>query len=446
MNRLFNSTRLKPIIFLILIALVPMIQACSKGNTLQGNWLGKMVLNRDTVDIRLCFKDGKALFDSKALMLKDELVNIVEEDAKSIIFTINPEIEITFNGEKAGDRITGNINLQGLPPSVKIAFELEKKGAAEPTEQYIVEKVSLKQNGVVLSGLIYKPAGKEKHPAILLLQGSTTNHKEQYKFYADYFASLGIESMIFDKRGNGESTGNYETATYNDLIDDAISCLEFLKKREDVDENRIGIWGFSQGATLLPLISAKSSILKFMVAKSPEVVSITESAAFSDSLRVIARNGSKDEGHIAAESHRTILKMLDGGSGFEDIEKFISSNAAMYPFMSNTGLYGNINITQNTFDGYYWKGRSERFYPYWGKIKIPTLVIYGEKDELINTVRNSALLTALANKNLEVKVFRNANHGLKKAINPVSLNSITWPSAADGYLDFVKDWFTSTLK
>ena len=53
--------------------------------------------------------------------------------------------------------------------------------------------------------------------------------------------------LIYDKRGVGESTGDWRTATFSDLAEDALGAVELLKEHQQIDPSRIGLFGLSQG-------------------------------------------------------------------------------------------------------------------------------------------------------------------------------------------------------
>ena len=138
-----------------------------------------------------------------------------------------------------------------------------------------------------------------------------------------------------------------------------------LKTLRLVDKNKIGLWGYSQGAMLLPKIVSETTIPKFLIAKSPEIDGVTEAAAFSDSLRIVNLGNSVLNGQIVAESHRKVEKMISEGKSCDEVEAFIRQNAQKNNFMNQTGLYENISINKNEFKGFYWQGRKEHFIKYW---------------------------------------------------------------------------------
>jgi pimeloyl-ACP methyl ester carboxylesterase len=61
--------------------------------------------------------------------------------------------------------------------------------------------------------------------------------------------------LRYDKRGVGQSGGRSETASLQDYADDVAAVVRFLRKRKDVDPDRIVLFGHSEGA-LVSLIAA----------------------------------------------------------------------------------------------------------------------------------------------------------------------------------------------
>jgi uncharacterized protein len=425
----------------ISIFLLLFLSGCTKSNPVTGYWTGTMKMNGKTVDISINFKQDGGTFSSNDLMLLDIPLSNMKNKGSSISFAYTTDdANFTFDGKVDNDKINGNVKLQDMPPDMKISFELNKKSDVPPVKLYSVEKRIVKSSGADISADIYKPNSDKLHPAIILLHGSSGNLKITLSGYADFYANLGFEVLIFDKRGNGESTGINTTATYEDLANDVVACLETMFKRESVDKNKIGLWGISQGGMLLPFIASMTKIPSFLIAVSAEVNGPSEAAAFADSLRIVNSGNSTENGHIAAESHRIVARMISNGSGYKEVQSFIVQNAQKYSFMDNTALYRNITINQNDFDGLYWSGRKYDFYSYWEKLNINTLVLFGEDDELVNPFKNDSIINSLKNNKIETKIFSGANHMLKKTFNPRKYPDFDWPRMKEGYMEFVKNW------
>lgn len=419
--------------------------SCNSAQTISGYWSGKMEMNGKTIDISFDINSKGNLFSSYDLMLLVQPISNLIIKNGIISFSVVLDVEVVFKGTISGKQITGAATINGIPPNMNIFF-LVTKHVEKPVKPYSVESITIKSSNVSLSAEIYKPNSKGKHPAIVLLHGSSTNLKSDYIFDADYFAKLGFEVLIFDKRGNGKSTGNYYLSSYDDLIVDAIICLETMYKRKSVNKDRIGLWGFSQGAMLLPKIVSQTNIPKFLIAKSPEIVSATEAAAFSDSLSIVNSGSSEFNGKIVADSHRKVEKMIREGKIYSEVELFIQQNAQQNNFMNQTGLYGNIIIDRNEFNGFYWQGRKEYFIPFWENVNIPTLVLFGERDNIVNTEKNNSILKSLNKGNIDISIFPKANHDLKKVFNPTTDTEFDWPRIIEGYSDYVEKWIKVKLK
>ena len=93
-------------------------------------------------------------------------------------------------------------------------------------------------------------------PAIVFNHGyippksySTTSN---YAAYVDYLARNGFVVFKIDMRGHGNSegiaSGSYFSSTYTK---DAISALKSLQKLENVNKDKIGIWGHSMSGNLV---------------------------------------------------------------------------------------------------------------------------------------------------------------------------------------------------
>jgi hypothetical protein len=69
-------------------------------------------------------------------------------------------------------------------------------------------------------------------------------------------AAHGVGAFVYDKRGTGGSGGEF-TANFLQLADDAAAAAQMLAERSEVDPQRIGFAGFSQGGWVAPLAAAR---------------------------------------------------------------------------------------------------------------------------------------------------------------------------------------------
>ena len=63
-----------------------------------------------------------------------------------------------------------------------------------------------------------------------------------HKFYIeDVLLEQGYAILYCNKRGLGNSTGNWKKNDFYGRADDAYAAVEYLKSRSDIDTSRIGI-------------------------------------------------------------------------------------------------------------------------------------------------------------------------------------------------------------
>jgi cephalosporin-C deacetylase len=123
---------------------------------------------------------------------------------------------------------------------------------------YLVEMRSL--GNVLIRGWYFVPKKAGKYPAVLTVQGYSTNMLPEWAYPADDMVSLAINI-----RGHGNSTDNFNPGfpgyLYNQIEDkekfvykgaymDCVRATDFLFSRPDVDTNRVGVEGGSQGGAL----------------------------------------------------------------------------------------------------------------------------------------------------------------------------------------------------
>lgn len=120
--------------------------------------------------------------------------------------------------------------------------------------------LTAQSTGAHLAGELTIPQGIEKPPVVLMLHGSGPHDRNEnlpgqrldvFNTLARTFAETGFASLRFDKRGCGESTGDYMSHGYADLVADARAWLDLLAGRDDVGSRYI--LGHSEGTLIGPL-------------------------------------------------------------------------------------------------------------------------------------------------------------------------------------------------
>lgn len=177
-----------------------------------------------------------------------------------------------------------------------------------------------------LAGTLLIPdreAPAEGFPAVVMITGSGPQNRDEellghrpFQVLADHLARRGIASLRCDDRGVAASTGEFTTATSLDFADDAAWALEHLRERPELDPDRCGVLGHSEGGLVAALLAGG------MAPKGPDVrpafvVSLAGTGVdggrlMNDQIQRIYQARGVDAGDIArvAEAHRTLMDLV----------------------------------------------------------------------------------------------------------------------------------------
>jgi dienelactone hydrolase len=125
-----------------------------------------------------------------------------------------------------------------------------------------VERVVIPTDGGDVYGLLRLPAGVEKPPCVIMMQGGDTV-KEQLFHWESIFVERGMATMNIDQPGNGETRlkGNALDSP-SKLAETARAIVDYLEGREKIDSRAIGIHGFSWGGFVAPYMAASEVRIK----------------------------------------------------------------------------------------------------------------------------------------------------------------------------------------
>jgi dienelactone hydrolase len=145
--------------------------------------------------------------------------------------------------------------------------------------------VSFDSGDIRLAGALVTPAEGKAQAAIVYVDGSGATRRNLG--IARRLAENGIAVLTYDKRGVGDSQGEYSgplstnEVTLNALAADASAALEFLSAQSEVSDAKLGFAGISQAGWVIPLAAVASDKEAFTVVWSGMVGRISEEDIFS---------------------------------------------------------------------------------------------------------------------------------------------------------------------
>ena len=136
---------------------------------------------------------------------------------------------------------------------------------ALPFERPPGERVEIPFEGTSFKGLLRKPAGIAKAPVVIMCMG-LDSAKEETAAYEAPFLARGMAVLVFDGPGQGES--EYELGIRGDYEAAVRAVVDFAEQRDDLDRDRIALWGVSLGGYYAPRAAAFEGRIKACISLS----------------------------------------------------------------------------------------------------------------------------------------------------------------------------------
>jgi alpha-beta hydrolase superfamily lysophospholipase len=317
------------------------------------------------------------------------------------------------------------------------AFEIEGKRL-----RLREEEIRFRSGDVTLVGNLVLPRGDGPHPAVVIAHGSGDAVRDDP--FAYVLAQRGLAFFRYDKRGVGASGGDWHTASFEVLADDVVAALRCLGERADIDSSRLGIWGWSQGGWIAPLAAVRASNVAFLVLQVPPAVSPAEQEIDRVEHELGVDGFSQLEIDEAVEFMRRKAAYARSGQGWVDFAPLLerSAETAWFPYAGSPMKPDSWGWTFfrliNDYDPI----------PVLERVHCPVLALFGELDQnvvpAINVPPLEAGLRRAGNRQLTVKVFPNASHGLLECREGGPKELPLMRRYAPGYIDTLLNWLDAT--
>lgn len=405
-----------------------------------GSWLGKLSVG--AVQLRIVFnieinEEGnyKATMDSPDQGAKDIPMGDVSfiNDSLSILA---PMLRGDYKGVMVNDTsLEGTWTQSGMSYDLDLTkqagvFKLNRPQEPEPPYPYIEQDVSFfsLDGDFELGGTLTLPEGQGPFPAVILVSGSGSQNRNEeifghkpFKVLADHLTRNGIAVLRYDDRGVGGSGGNPISATSADFAEDARAAIIFLKYSMEIDKQKIGIIGHSEGGLIALILASEYDDIAFIVSLAgPGTkgnVILQDQTEHISMLSGLPEETIKQSAEVNSEIYRLIEEYEDPETGISKINTFTKDFYLLEGEEEEVidQVIDNIKQTINPAS-YPWL----RFFimsdpaEYFPEINCPVLALNGEKDcqvmaeKNVNAIVNG--LTNAGNKNVTGKVFPELNH------------------------------------
>jgi dipeptidyl aminopeptidase/acylaminoacyl peptidase len=249
-------------------------------------------------------------------------------------------------------------------------------------------RISFKRDGVQLNGTIFLPMLDEgaecRCPAICICHGiprvAKTVEEKGYPAVAQEFSSRGFVSLIFNFSGTRGSEGEFSLSGWSE---DLFKAIDLLSSREEVDENAIGVVGFSGGAIVAIHNAASDERIKMVVSCSCPA-NLFRSRLLRDAK--IKMNKKEMEAYIKRNENVSV------GAGGLDV--------ALRKFEEESSKFNPVELV-------------DKIHPR------PVLIVHGERDEIVD-VSSAYELYEKAKHPKDIFVVPGQGHGIRESAEVIS--------------------------
>src|SRR6267142_247856 len=259
------------------------------------------------------------------------------------------------------------------------------------------EAVVLRSLGDELAGVLSLPDSKGKWP-VLIICHAAGEFKENYVELSESLTGRGVATLALDMHGHGQSAGERYHVTMRQWVADVQAAIDFLLNHPRIDGNKIGGFGISSGGTAILEAAMIDPRLKALIALD---ATVRDSLPFAMSafLKIFVFIG-KVKKFITKTGLRVPLAKMSGGSHLAsdpELDKKLQQDPRALA----------------AYNSWPFPGAAEAFFVNTikrvSRIAIPTLVLWGEDDQVDPPETGKLLFEALKCKK-QLHIIRGNGH------------------------------------
>ena len=189
------------------------------------------------------------------------------------------------------------------------------------------------RNGdITLGGTVALPRSQGPHPAVVMVHSSGNQSRNgpvgYFRLLANLLAANGVVTLVYDKRGVGESTGSWTSATFEDLAGDLRAAVVAVRSEPGVDPRRVGLWTLSQGGWIAPIVAADDRDIAFLALVSAAATTPAQQEIERVAM-VMKANGAGTRDVEGATRYMTLFfEVVNGRQSWEVLQSAMTTTAS----------------------------------------------------------------------------------------------------------------------
>ena len=286
-----------------------------------------------------------------------------------------------------------------------------------------MDELRIERDGFELAAS-YWPAGDT---AIVALHGAGEGTRDSalYRHLHELLPPAGVGVLTFDRRGEGESTGDVSRGRFEEQVEDVLAVIDA------VDADRVGLWGISQGGWIGPLAAAASDDVAFLVLVASTGVTPSDQMMYAVEKQLRLAGFGDDAVDKALELRRRFEDWIHTRAPEPDEALAADLLAALdEPWAGQLWLPPSLLDEEGTRLWIEEMDFDPR--PSFAQVRVPTLLFYGEADSWTPVEPSVEAWRAARGDKVEIVVIPEAEH------------DVTLPDGtlAPEYTNKLVDWLT----
>jgi pimeloyl-ACP methyl ester carboxylesterase len=300
---------------------------------------------------------------------------------------------------------------------------------------YDTHEISFTNGDVTLAGELVRPRSPGPHAAVVMVHSSGNQSRNgpvaYFRLIANLLAANGITSLVYDKRGVGKSTGNWRTATFEDLAADVRAAIAAVRQTPDVDPKRVGLWGLSQAGWVAPL-AAQDTDIAFLALVGAAAISPAQQEIDRVAMVMEADGASGRDIESAGRYLRLFFDVVAGRERWEKLQTAMAdmAGASWQKYVPRPQAEREVGWTPApaTLDPA----------PILSTLRAPVLALHGANDVDVRASLNSSLFSKLSkHPDSRQRVFERADHFILEGVDDADGH---YRHLSPGYLQMTIDW------
>jgi len=266
------------------------------------------------------------------------------------------------------------------------------------------EAFFFESDGIKLEAELFIPnGGSEKKPAVVFAPGSGDSLYQNYAkdfvetYILDFFLSHDFVVLLVNKRGMGQSEGNYVKNSIEGRAVDVYAAVQSIRTNPQIDAGDIGLIGHSQGGWVVTHAAALHPDIAFFINLAGSTMTIAEQASDMFYHEAICTGYEGDE--------------IDA---YVDRRDKLAEIGVKLGKLTNFGMWG-FDARNRSYDP-----RNALL-----TVKSPGLYVFSENDHLvspgINIERMEEIFDGVVPPYLNMVVIDNATHRFRLVNDPCEI-------------------------